>query len=307
MVHWQVRSISKKLVIAAIDFANPAPLMWDFEHEPLRQELLGRYDIVSSMPSECARRLQAGTADIGLVPVAAYPAMPGAAIIPGCAIASLDHVQSILLVVKRAVGVRGAKRVALDTASLTSAAYTRIFFSKLWKTAPEFVPHAPDLNTMLRDADAALLIGDPALLALHDRAKWGAGAPGLEFETWDSKNNGEPLDYIDLAHEWRVWTGTPWVSAFWAVREAAFGPHTVSRSQLIEDFQLSRDHGLQHIDDLAREWSTRMPLSIGALRDYLTENIHYVLDDACLEGLSLFYRYAAECGALDAVPALRFL
>ena len=147
--------------------------MWDFEHAPLRDDLLQRYEIHSSMPSECAHRLQAGTADIGLVPVAAYAAMPGAAIVPRCAIASLDHVQSILLVVRHRDGVCGVKRVALDTASLTSAAYTRIFFSKLWKTTPEFIPHAPDLEAMLRAADAALLIGDPALLALGQRSASG--------------------------------------------------------------------------------------------------------------------------------------
>ena len=286
--------ISKKLVIAAIDFANPAPLMWDFEHPPLRDELLRRYEIVSSTPSECAQRLQAGTADIGLVPVAAYASMPGAAIVPRCAIASLDHVQSILLVVRHRDGVQGVKRVALDTASLTSAAYTRIFFSKLWKTSPEFVPHAPDLEAMLRTADAALLIGDPALLALKN-------SDAREART------GERLEYLDLAHEWRAWTGTPWVSAFWALREAAFGPDTVTRTRLIEDFEQSRDHGLAHIDDLAREWSKRIPLSTVEMRDYLTNNIYYVLDDACLEGLDLFYRYAVECGALPEVPELRFL
>lgn len=294
MVNWRVSQISKKLVIAAIDFANPAPLMWDFEHAPLRDELLRRYEIALSMPSECARRLQADTADIGLVPVAAYPSMPGAAIVPRCAIASLDHVQSILLVVRHRDGVQGVKRVALDTASLTSAAYTRIFFRKLWKTSPEFVSHAPDLEAMLRIADAALLIGDPALLALKN-------SDPREART------GERLEYLDLAHEWRAWTGTPWVSAFWAVREAAFGPDTVTRTQLIEDFEQSRDHGLAHIDDLAREWSERIPLSEADLRAYLTNNIYYVLDDACLEGLDLFYRYAVECRALPEVPKLRFL
>lgn len=286
--------ISKKLVIAAIDFANPAPLMWDFEHAPLRDELLKRYEIISSMPSECARRLQAGTADIGLVPVAAYASIPGAAIVPRCAIASLDHVQSILLVVRHRDGVHAVKRVALDTASLTSSAYTRIFFSKLWNASPEFVPHAPDLEAMLRVADAALLIGDPALLALKD-------SEAREART------AERLEYLDLAHEWRAWTGTPWVSAFWAVREAAFGPATVSKKQLVEDFELSRDHGLAHIEDLAQEWSRRVPVSAAALEKYLRENIYYFLDDACLEGLDLFYRYAVECGALPAVPALRFL
>lgn len=286
--------IQKKLVIAAIDFINPAPLMWDFEHAPLRDELLERYRIVSSTPSECARRLQAGTADIGLVPVAAYASMPGARVVPRCAIASLDYVQSILLVVRHRDGVRGVKRVALDTASLTSAAYTRIFFSKLWKSAPEFVPHAPDLDAMLRVADAALLIGDPALLALENRAEREA-------------RTGERLEYVDLAHEWRAWTGTPWVSAFWAAREEAFGSETVSKAKLVEDFERSRDNGLLHIDDLAQEWSKRVPLSTAVLHKYLNENIYYFLDDRCLEGLNLFYRYAVECGALPAIPKLRFL
>jgi chorismate dehydratase len=286
--------IKKKLEIAAIDFINPAPLMWDFEHPPLRDELLQRYTITSSTPSECAHRMREGSADIGLVPVAAYGSIPGAAIVPGCAIASLDHVQSILLVVRGADGVRAVKRVALDMASLTSAAYTRIFFAKLWRTSPEFFAHAPDLEAMLRVADAALLIGDPALLALKDREDRGA-------------RTGERLEYVDLAHEWLAWTGTPWVSAFWAVREDAFGRETVSKSQLIEDFQRSRDQGITHIDDLAREWSSRKPLPKAALRNYLTENIYYFLDDACLAGLDIFYRYAAECGALPGVPTLRFL
>ena len=281
-------------MIAAIDFANPAPLMWDFEHAPLRDDLLRRYQIISTTPAECAHRMQAGTADIGLVPVAAYASMPGAAVVPRCAIASLDYVQSILLVVRSGHGVRGVKRVALDTASLTSAAYTRIFFSRLWNAAPAFVAQSPDLDAMLRVADAALLIGDPALLALQDRK-------GREERT------AERLEYLDLAHEWRAWTGTPWVSAFWAVREEAFTPGTVSKAQLVEDFERSRDHGLAHLDDLAQEWSARVPLPARVLRSYFSDNIYYFLDDACLEGLKLFYRYAVECGALPVAPTLRFL
>jgi chorismate dehydratase len=294
LIHWLVSLVSKKLVIAAIDFVNPAPLMWDFEHEPRRSELLERYSILSSTPAECARRLQAGTADIGLVPVAAYASMPGTAIIPRCAIASLDRVRSILLITKHPEGVRAVKRVALDTSSLTSATYTRILFSKLWKTQPEFVVHAPDLDAMLRIADAALLIGDPALLALEDRER-------------REKQTGERLEYIDLAEEWRAWTGTPWVSAFWAAREGALTADTVSRAQLVDDFERSRDAGLAHIEDLVREWSTRVAIPSEILRMYMTENIHYFLDDACLEGLRLFYRYAVECKALPGVPDLRFL
>ena len=286
--------LAKKLVIAAIDFLNPAPLMWDFEHEPRATELARRYSIISSTPAECARHLQAGGADIGLVPVAAYPSLPNTAIVPGCAVASLDEIRSIILVIRHPDGLDGVKRVALDTASITSATYTRILFRKLWKANPEFLPHTADLEAMLRVADAALLIGDPALLALEDREE-------------RERRTGERLVYIDLGHEWRKWTNTAWVSAFWAVREDSLARTGLSPERLVEDFQGSRDGGLDHVDQIVREWKTRIAVPSTTIKAYLSENIYYFLDDVCLDGLNLFYRYAVECGALPAVPTLRFL
>lgn len=189
MLHWLVTLASQRLVIAAIDFLNPAPLMWDFEHEPRASKLARRYSIISSSPAECAQHLRLGTADIGLVPVAAYSSLQNAAIVPRCAIASLDEVRSILLVVRHPGGVRELNRVALDTASITSATYTRILFRKLWNNDPEFISHAANLDAMLCIADAALLIGDPALLALEDReSRERRTASG--FCIWISHTNG---------------------------------------------------------------------------------------------------------------------
>lgn len=294
MLHWLVTLSSQRLVIAAINFLNPAPLMWDFEHEPRASELARRYSIISSTPAECARHLRAGTADIGLVPVAAYPALRNAAIIPRCAIASLDEVRSILLVVRNPDGVRAVKRVALDTASITSATYTRILFRKLWDNDPAFLSHTADLDAMLRVADAALLIGDPALLALEDRER-------------RQQCTGERLLYLDLAHEWRAWTNTAWVSAFWAVRKEALDRTGISGAQIVDDFEHSRDGGLDHLDEIVAEWSTRIAVPSATIKTYLFDNIHYFLDDVCLDGLALFYRYAVECEALPEVPTLEFL
>lgn len=293
-VNWGVNPLSRKLILAAIDFVNPAPLMWDFEHEPRKTELATRYEIVSSTPSECARRLKSGEADIGLVPVASYALSGGQSIVPGCAIASTGEIRSLLLVVRAGTRPEDARTVALDTASMTTVTYTRILFTKRWQRQPQFVPMAADLDAMLAAADAAVVIGDPALLALEDK-------DAREART------GERLEYLDLAHVWREWTGTPWISAFWAVRDAAFAPGTVTREQLAEDFLRSRDAGLAHVEDLVREWTGRIAVPAAVLREYMTRNIHYVLDEACLEGLRLFYRYAAECGALPRVPELKFL
>ncbi|HEX4021278.1 MAG TPA: menaquinone biosynthesis protein [Acidobacteriaceae bacterium] len=294
--------MTSRLRISAIRFLNPAPLMWDFEHDPEKQRLAERYQIHSTMPSQCAEELATGRADIGLIPVAAYATTPGLAVIPGCAIASLDRVRSILLVVRHPDGIGAVRRVAADTASRSSNAYAQIILRKFYGVAPEFVPHAPDtdgrLDTMLTDCDAAVLIGDPALRAIEDRAA-------------RAQRTGEQLTYIDLAQEWKQHTGLPWVSAFWAVRSQAIQDSGLNAAEINADFQRSRDHGMAHIEDLVAEWTPRMigPPAVQAatIRTYLSHNIHYMLDDDCLAGLGLFYRYAAELGVLPAAPPLRLL
>jgi len=273
--------------------------MWSFEHEPDRSRFAERYELSSDTPAECAAKLASGEADIGLVPVAALSSTPSLAVIPGCAIASRDRVRSIILVVRNPDGsapddVAGVGRVALDSASRTSAIYTRILFSRFWQIEPKFIEHEPDLEAMLRVADAAMLIGDPALYALEDRHE-------------RERRTGEKLLYLDLAHEWHNFTGTMWVSAVWAVRPGALAASGLAPAQVVADFQHSRDAGLRHIDALADEWSARIAIPRATIRTYLSENIWYVLDEACLAGLDLFYRYSVECGALPSVPKLHFL
>jgi chorismate dehydratase len=280
--------------MAAIDFLNPAPLMWDFEHEPGRNRLLERYTINYTTPSNCASQLSAGEADLGLIPVAGYATAPSLLIVPGCTIASLDRVRSILLVVRPSQGISAVKRVAMDTSSRTSSAYTRILFENYWKVSAEFVPHVPDLEAMLNIADAAMLIGDPALLALEDREA-------------REQRSGEKLLYLDLAHEWHTFTGLPWVSAFWAVREDALNQNGIDAQTLVDDLLSSRDRGLAHIDDLVTEWTARIAVPTATIREYLTTNIHYTLDDLCLHAIEVFYREAAACGALPHVPELNLL
>ena len=181
--------------------------MWDFEHEPEKSRLAERYDIRYSTPSRCAEDLFTGVADIGLVPAAAYAIDPTMLILPGCAIASKARIRSIILVT-REDGPESANIIALDTSSLTSATYTEILFRKYWNPEAKFLPHAPNLDAMLAAADAALLIGDPALLALED------SQARLD-------RTGETLLYYDVGYEWMQRTGVPWVSAFWAIRGVA--------------------------------------------------------------------------------------
>ena len=114
----------KRLRISAISYLNTAPLMWDFEHGRAGRD----FDISYTLPSACARALQAGSADIGIIPAAAYAQILGLSVIPGVAIASRQPVRSILLVSR--VPVEQIRTVALDTSSMTSVALTKILFEK---------------------------------------------------------------------------------------------------------------------------------------------------------------------------------
>jgi chorismate dehydratase len=268
----------RRLRISAISYLNTAPLMWDFEHEPLRAQLAEQFDVTYTIPSACAEALRSGTADIGVIPAAAYATIPGLVVLPGVAIASQRAVRSILLVSHKPL--EEVKRVALDTSSMTSVALCKVLLAKWMGGQREYSPMAPDLDAMLASCDAALLIGDPALVV----------------------NRSNYATVIDLAEEWRNRTGKLFVFAFWAVREDAIAD-AGTVPELAEVFQRSRDHGLEKesLQRIASEWAPRLGMSVSDVTSYLTVNIHYSLDEPCQEGLRLFYSYAKDCGALPAV------
>lgn len=268
-----------QLRVSAISFLNTAPLMWDFAHGNVPQG----FDVHYTLPSRCAEELRAGTADIGIIPVFTYALIPGLVIIPDVAIATKGIVRSILLISK--VPVEKIRSVALDTSSRTSVALTKVLFGKFWGGEHSFISHEPNVEQMLAQCDAALVIGDPAL-----RAKT-AG-----YHTYD------------LATEWKKFTGKPFVFAVWAIRMAAL-TNNAQATEVVEIFQRSRDNGLkpEHVDELAREWAPKIGISEQDIRTYLTENIHYHLDAENLEGLNLFFQYAAELKLIESPPDLRFL
>ena len=289
------------LRVAAISFLNPAPLLYDFEHEPGAGELRTRYDVHYTVPSRCAAQLHAGEADLGLIPVAELT--PDLSIVPGCAIASLGEVRSILLLVRtrgglaKAEALQGLRTVAADSASRSSVAYVRVILQHFYRAAPEMREHAPNPLAMLAHHDAALLIGDPALLAREQRVEIDAQVAA----------HGETLLWIDVAQLWREHTGLPWVAAVWAVRSTMLARTGLTPGQVITDLNRSRDRGLSHVEQLVSEWSLRLPLAPDTIRTYLTRNIHYQLDNSCLESLRWFRRYAAELGVLPPLGRLRCL
>ncbi|MGD0506598.1 MAG: menaquinone biosynthesis protein [Terriglobales bacterium] len=276
-----------RLKISAISYLNTAPLMWDFEHG----EAGADFNISYTIPSACAEALRAGTADIGIIPAAAYATVPDLVILPNVAIAARRAVRSILLVsrmpndsLSKQSPWAQVRTVALDTSSMTSVALAKILFAKWLGGARDYKAMAPDLEAMLGACDAALLIGDPALQV--DRTRYVT---------------------LDLAEEWVARTGKSFVFAFWAIRKQALAGR--SGAAIAEVFRKSRDHGLSpgKLEAIAQEWAPRLGLTTEFVRVYLTNNIHYYLDPPCLEGLELYYRLGVEIGALPQVPELRFV
>ncbi len=241
------------------------------------------FDISYTIPSACARALRAGTADIGIIPAAAYTTIPDLVIIPDVAIAARRAVRSILLVSKMPID-QGADCCARYFFHDVGGARPKFCSPSGWADPANIKRSAPDLDAMLAARDAALLIGDPALQV--DRSRYTT---------------------LDLAEEWIARTGKSFVFAFWAVRRPALAGHDATT--VAAAFQRSRDHGVssKNLEAIAQQWAPRLGLALEVVRTYLVHNIHYFLDPPGLDGLKEFYRLGAEIGALPHAPELHFL
>ena len=170
--------------------------------------------------------------------------------------------------------------IATDNASRSSTAYTHILFEHFLHTRPTFTEHRADAVSMLASADAALLIGDPALLARENRAQSQSQSRRRPSAPRHSSGSTSPRSGVEL-------TGLPWVAAVWAVRPVLFRS-PASPAQLAADLTASRDAGLAHIDTLVREWTPASPSPPTPSAPISPGNIHYTLDPDCLRAIEHF-------------------
>jgi chorismate dehydratase len=261
-----------KPFVAASSYLNAAPLCYSFIHGAQAERVSFLSD---AAPVRCAELIVEGRADAGLIPVIEYQRIPGLKVAPGACVASKDHVLSVVLASR--VPIENVGSVALDTSSRTSAALIQILLGRFYDLSPTYRSSPPEIDRMLRSSDAALIIGDPAMLI--DRSR---------------------LHVYDLAEEWRKHTGLPFVFAFWASRsDSTAWPGGV-------DFVEAKREGIAHTDRIAEEYSERLGLPKSNLVKYLTENISYDLDEESLRGLRLYYELARDCGLIDEARELVF-
>ncbi len=247
-----VRFLNARPLLGGLEAALPAPFTYRFG---------------TAEPSECADLVTRGEAVAGLIPVAALPYLPEVDAVPRLGIACREEATSVLLVSK--VPLDQVETLAVHTASRSSATLARLLLAGRWGVAPRVVPATPPLETMLAGADAAVLIGDPALAV--------QGRSGL-------------LE-VDLAAAWVEWTALPFVFAVWGVRREA-------PPELEVLLEASLAYSLDHWEELLPRWAEMHGIGIGRTREYLERTLTYRLGDEERAGMEEFLRRAAAAGLL---------
>lgn len=247
-----------RLRVCAVSYLNTTPLVWGMLHGPQR----GLFDLDFQIPAACADQLASGAADIGIIPSFELTRQ-SLEVIPGAGIACHGPVRSILLVSARPAGE--IHRLAADSSSRTSVQLARVLLERRFAVEPELIPHTPDLDAMLRIADAALIIGDPALRIEPSRL---------------------PYYVYDLGKEWVEMTGLPFVFAVWAGRKSVITPGVV------DAFQQSCRFGRERIEEIVAAESGRREIPRDLVREYLTHRIVHELGPRDYEGMDRFLEYA---------------
>ncbi len=264
----------ERIRVSSIGYLNTVPLTWSL----LRQRP-PNLEFSFTVPSQCADDVARGRAEVGIIPSIEYQRIPGLSVLAGPAIASRERVRSIVLLTSRPL--EEVETVAADASSRTSLALAELVLRCRYGCRPQLLLRAPDPPMMLKECDAAVIIGDPALHYSLDPL------PGIQS--------------FDLVTEWRAWTGLPFVFAFWAARQDMATP------ELAQAFAEARDRGVAAIPEIVPGEARRRGLPEPLVAEYLSRNIWYYLDEPCLAGLERFYQLAAEHGLISRVIPLKLV
>jgi len=253
----------KRPRVSAVSFLNTSPLVWGMLHGPQR----GLFDIEFRIPSECADQLATGAADIGIVPSFELTRQD-LEIIPGAGIACHGAVRSILLISK--CPAAAIRTLAVDGSSRTSVELARVILARRYGADPVQTALPPDLSAMLAAADAALIIGDPA----------------LKIDPTHPDPSGAAAYVYDLGAEWLEMTGLPMVFAVWAGRRG------VVTQEIGEAFRASCRYGLEHMDEIVAAESRARGFAPEVVREYLTRYIVHELGPREYQAMEIFLEYA---------------
>lgn len=233
--------------------------------------------VTDAAPARCADLLARAEVEAALVPIIEYQRIPDVQIVPDVCVGSHSAVRSVVLISKYD-DLKNVRRVSLDASSRTSQALVKIIFREFLDFEPEWETSSPDVQAMMKDHDAALLIGDPAMkVSLPD------------------------VHVFDLASLWRRFTDTGFVFAMWMARAGA----AAAVSEV--NFARARDEGLEHVEQIISQYEREVPLPRAEIRKYLTENITFHLDETLEKGMRLYFELARKHGLIESKKPLQFI
>lgn len=267
--------------VGHIDFLNCLPLYDGL----VRSGALLDVRLRRETPDVLNGLLLSGELDIG--PISLVPALQHArelVVLPDLAVGSDGPVLSVVLVSKQPVEDLDGAHIALGSTSRTSVLLAQMLLAQRYEAKASFVTTPPDLGAMLRLADAAVLIGDPALRATYE-------APGLG------------LHVLDLGAAWREWTGLPMVFAVWAARRDYAAEHPDQVAAVQRSFRSSLSASLERVEEVAARAAQWEPFDSATLATYFRA-LDFRLGDRQLEGVREFTRRAALQGAVPADAVL---
>ena len=265
--------------LGVVSYLNARPLTAALADEEVSGP--GRdFNLSYHVPSTCTSELAAGRIDVGLIPAIAYACSDiPYQIVPEVAIGCRGEVLTVRLFYRGSL--ERIRSVAADRSSQTSVGLLRILLREKFGLDPVFEDAAPDLDAMLHQADAALLIGDPVL-------------PLVEEDASSDRRS------LDLGQEWLDLTGNAFVFAFWAGRKSCLEPVEVDR--LIA----ARRAGEARYADIAVDFQSQRTGSSELYERYLRDHIQYDMGPGAVSGLEEFFRLAADHNIIDSIPELRF-
>ena len=242
------------------------------------------FTLVEGIPTELNRFLYEGKLDVSPSSSIEYAMNPDRyRLMPGLSITSRGKAMSIVLESRVPIQELDGGTVALTTASATSVVLLRILLELQHAAKPDFIMYEQGVEDPFPRADAALTIGDLALRK--------------------ASHSGQPHVY-DLGELWHEFTGLPFVFALWQVN---YKKNIDKDLQKIYDILMqSKAYGLSHLRELAEAHAERFGLPAELLYKYWS-SFSYDLGDDEKRGLLTYYGYAAELGAIEKVPELRFL
>lgn len=263
-----------------IQFLNCLPLYYGL----VKNDALLDVDLVKADPKDLAATLLHGGLDIAPIPSIEYARHAERfVLLPDIAISSLGEVQSILLLSKVPAEQLSGGTVALTAASRTSQVLARVLIEKRWGAQATYTEMPSDLPAMLREADAALLIGDDALRAF-----------------WQPTH----LKKYDLGTEWTRWTGLPMVYAVWAVRREFADAQPEAVRSVANALGRSLGYCREHLDEIAEYASRWESFPTEQFRSYF-DALQFRFEPAYRDGLRRYLAEAHAIGQLAVVPELR--